>query len=244
MKFKILILFSFIFFLIGCSQSVVLYRQNNLPASLPENKNDFNLSAHYGTNGFNFNSSYSLINHIELGVSGTYLRSKVTNDVDMPEYKDYNFYKYGESWLGYYTVLNENIFLEFLNGFGTGKALTNVYKNGIDFKEHLYENKGTGLFRKYFSQINLGTKNQGIEYGFCIRASYIDFYKLEIFSEGNYYDLNNLKNESLYLEQSIFGRVGGEVIKLQVQLGFAYSLKEVDYDFKSFIISIGSVINF
>lgn len=243
MKFKILILSSFIFLFIGCSQSVVLYRQNNLPSSLPEKKNDFNLSAQYGTNGFNFNSSYSLINHFELGVSGTYLRSKTSSEVNAPNYEDYNFYKYGEAWFGFYNSFKENFFLEFLNGFGTGKSITNVYTNGIDLKQSVYENKGNGLFRKYFSQINLGTKNQGIEYGFCIRASHINFYKLEIFSEGNTYDPNNLKNESTYLEQSVFARVGGKVLKFQVQSGFAYTLKEVDYDFKSFIISIGMFLS-
>ncbi|GAB6281464.1 MAG: hypothetical protein STSR0008_02040 [Ignavibacterium sp.] len=239
MKFKILILSSCIFLFIGCSQSVVLYRQNNLPSSLPEKRNDFNLSAQYGTNGFNFNSSYSLIKHFEFGLSGTYLRSKTSKEESASNHKNYNFYKYGEAWVGFYNSFNENIFFEFLNGFGAGKSITHVYTTGIDFKESVYENKGNGLFRKYFAQFNLGTKNQGIEYGFCIRTSYIDFYKLEIFSEGNTYDPNNLKNESTYLEQSVFTRFGGKVLKFQIQSGFAYTLKEIDYDFKSFIITFG-----
>ena len=249
MKKTILIL-GIALFVQGC-RSALLYTTNNIPIPLVKKQGETQFSGQYGTNGKSFNLVASPLEHISLSIAGNY--DNVTLNSDIPDIKleDKSSHNYTEVALGYFDDVSESIISEAFVGYGQGDANDEYYqrKNIGSFFSSKYVFSRThafGKYEKYFMQINLGKKNELFTTGFALRFSYVNFFELtKIHAPHSNFPLIDepptfpAKRATLFFEPAIFAKFGGKNIQLEIEVMFPHAQKDVDYDYKSYLIATG-----
>ncbi len=140
----------------------VLYAPMTPNVPLMEDRNEFQVEAGIATDGASFKTAYSPVNHFAIQLNGQ------------------SGFVHGRRWeisgaLGTYFVLADMVHLELFGGYS--------YAN-VSFSQSAPDDaynpltSAAGYYHKPFGQFDIGvsSKSKGFYGGFCIRASYMDFY--------------------------------------------------------------------
>jgi|GEM_PF-2242676 len=225
-------------FLTGCDSSL-LYLSNNVPIPLIKKQRETQFAGHYGTNGVNFQVVTSPVDNFAIAIAGTNLEQKQQSFSDKPEYHDILTHKYLEGELGYYFNATEEYSYEFFGGYGKGSGTDVNYSQGF-LGSSVNESNSGGKYEKYFVQGNFGKQSEFYISGFGLRVSYIRFSELYHYYNQSPKSVN--KNEGLFVEPTLFAKVGPKYLKIELQVIFPYPMKDVDFDYKGTIISLGARI--
>lgn len=232
---RIFILIGLALLLQGC-RAALLYTSNNIPIPLLKEQKETQIAGEYGMNGTNFNLVASPFENVAISLSGIYNKTTKKSQVSENGYEDKTSHNYSEGAIGYYQQQNEKYITELYIGYGRGNGSDMNYEQYI-FENKVHSNLSFGKFEKYFFQANYGSRDKNFAVGFALRFSYLNFYQLVKVNDGVIKYPS--KREALFIEPAIFGRVGGENIQLEVQVLFPYAQKDIDFDYKGFIISTG-----
>ncbi len=246
---KIMIVLSLLF-LNGC-RSALLYTTNNIPVPLIQNQGETQISGQYGTNGKSFNLVSSPLENISVSIAGNYDNVSVNSNIPDKNLEDTNTHNYTEVAVGYYDDLSESILGEAFAGYGLGDAKDEYYERhqtgGIFSSKYNYSlDRAFGKYEKYFLQANLGKKNGVYTTGFAIRVSYVNFFEIIKYHDvGINFPLNEgvptfpSKTSAVFFEPTIFAKIGGKNLQLEVEVMFPYTQKDIDFDYKGYLIATG-----
>ena len=232
---RIFILLVLALFSHGC-RTALLYTSNNLPTPLMKEERETQFSGAYGMNGVNFNLAASPLENIAISISGNFDKTTKKSQISKNGYDDSYRHTYSEGAVGYYQQLDEKFITEFYVGYGRGDASDKNYEQYF-LSSTVHENFSTGKFEKYFLQTNFGSKYNNMTAGFAIRLSYLAFYQLVKENDGIV--TYPSKKEALFFEPALFGSFGGKNVQFEIQLLFPYAQKDIDFDYKGFILSTG-----
>jgi len=247
---KIVLLLSVIVLFHGC-RSALLYTTNNIPIPLVKKQGETQISGQYGTNGKSFNLVSSPLKNISVSIAGNYDNVTVNSNIEDKNLEDKNTHNYTEVAIGYYDDLSESIMGEAFVGYGLGDANDDYYEQhqtgGIfSSKYSITRDRAFGKYAKYFLQANLGKKNEVFTTGFAIRVSYVNFFEMTKFhDEGANLPLNEgsptfpSKRAAVFFEPAIFAKIGGKNLQLEVEVMFPYTQKDIDFDYKGYLIATG-----
>lgn len=247
---KIVLLLTVIVLFHGC-RSALLYTTNNIPIPLVKKQGETQISGQYGTNGKSFNLVSSPLKNISVSIAGNYDNVTVNSDIEDKNLEDKNTHNYTEVAIGYYDDLSESIMGEAFVGYGLGDANDDYYEQhqtgGIfSSKYSITRDRAFGKYAKYFLQANLGKKNEVFTTGFAIRVSYVNFFEMTKFhDEGANLPLNEgsptfpSKRAAVFFEPAIFAKIGGKNLQLEVEVMFPYTQKDIDFDYKGYLIATG-----
>jgi len=197
------------------------------------------ISAAYGANGTNFNIVVSPTDNFAVSVSRNY--GKVSNESfsDPKGYTDMNTHSYTEGAVGYYDHFNGNFIFEAYAGLGRGEGKDQYYRDeGPWFGAPIIrEYLSSGKFEKYFVQANIGTRDEHVATGFALRISKVNFLQLTKMKEGISEDIS--KKQALFFEPAFYGRFGSGMINAEIEIVLPYTQNDIDFDYRTFIISVG-----
>lgn len=177
------------------SCSTVLYNANqpSTPLFKDIKKQQVKAEAGFSTAGLEVKAFYSPFNHLGIILNGSFLKSNSR--------KQY----FREAGAGYYGNFNDSFVYEVYTGYGfaTSSDSSSLYVDNINLGETSY-----GEFNRWFLQGNAGFVSENFEGGIAIRFSNVVFNVL--YKNDKY--LQNVS--SMFLEPSVFGKVGSKNVKL------------------------------
>ncbi|MCK9425826.1 MAG: hypothetical protein M0Q21_07310 [Ignavibacteriaceae bacterium] len=219
----------------GC-RSALLYTTNSIPVPLIQNQGETQISGQYGTNGKSFNLVSSPLKNISVSIAGNYDNVTKKSEISEKDLEDKNSHKYTEVAVGYSDFLSETFIGETFAGYGRGEAKDQYFEQ-YAFSSKIHENLAEGKYEKYFIQGNLGQRKSDFATGFALRLSYVSFFELMKIKDG----VNSFPSskEFLIFEPAIFAKIGGKNLKLEVEVIFPYTAKDIDFDYQSLVISAG-----
>ena len=231
---KILIILSIVF-LNGC-RSALLYTTNNIPVPLVQNQGETQISGQYGMNGKSFNLVSSPLKNISVSIAGNYDNVTEKSEISEKDLEDKNSHKYTEVAVGYSDFVSETYIGEAFAGYGRGESKDQYFEQ-YAFSSKIHENLAEGKYEKYFIQGNLGQTKSNLTTGFALRLSYVSFFELMKIKDGAT-SFPSVK-EFMIFEPAIFAKIGGKNLKLEVEVMFPYTARDIDFDYQNLVISAG-----
>ena len=246
---KILLALSVAILYQGC-RSPLVYITNNIPIPLIERVGETQMAGQYGTNGKSFNLVSSPLDYVSISIAGNYDNATVNSGIPDKKLENNNIHNYTEVAVGYYGVPSDSYIGEVFAGYGWGDGKDDYYEQNSSFlfgsNLVVHHDISYGKYEKYFLQANLGKKNNLFTTGFALRLSYVNFYELtKIHEEGATLPLNQRsptfpsKKEALFFEPTFFAKISGKNVELEIEVMFPYTSKDIDFDYKSYLISTG-----
>lgn len=246
----IIVVLSVIVLFHGC-RSALLYTTNNIPIPLVKTQGETQISGQFGTNGKSFNLVSSPLKNISVSIAGNYDNVTVNSDIPDKNLENKNMHNYTEIAVGYYDDIAESIMGEAFLGYGQGDAKDDYYERhqtgGLFSSKYSFtRDRASGKYDKYFLQANLAKKNEVFTTGFAIRVSYVNFFELTKYHDvGANFPLTEgvqtfpSKRGAVFFEPAIFAKIGGKNVQLEVELMFPYTQKDIDFDYKGYLIATG-----
>lgn len=219
----------------GC-RSALLYTTNNIPIPLVEKRGETQISGQYGMNGKSFNLVASPLNNISVSIAGNYDDVSSKSEISDKTLEDKNSHKYMEVAFGYSDILSETFIGEIFTGYGRGESKDQYFEE-YAFSSKIHENFAEGKYEKYFIQGNLGQRKSVLTTGFALRLSYVSFFELLKIKDG-VTSFPSAK-EFMIFEPAIFAQLGEKNLKFEIEVMFPYTNKDIDFDYKSLVISAG-----
>lgn len=219
----------------GC-RSALLYTTNNIPVPLVQKQGETQISGQYGTNGKSFNLVASPLKNISISIAGNYDNVSSKSEISDKALEDKKSHKYTEVAVGYSDFVSETFIGEAFAGYGRGGSKDQYFEQ-YAFSSKIHENLAEGRYEKYFIQGNLGQRKSDFTTGFALRLSYLSFFELMKIKDG----VTSFPsvNEFMIFEPAIFAKIGGKNLKLEVEVMFPYTAKDIDFDYQSLVISAG-----
>lgn len=225
---KIVFIISSLALVVFTASCVPVYTPNVVNAPLLTQKGEANISGHVGTNGFDFQSSFSLTPNIALMANGSFFRS------NYEETNDYEEHYFGEGGIGWYKSLGQAGRLEAFAGYGYGKSKAEDEWYFLGPQTEISE----AYYHRFFIQTDLGATLDFFDGGIAFRGCCLLFHK---------YIHNNLNyggNDAyFFLEPVLFGRIGWKQVKMQMQMGLSFCLAREPIEYFPFLLSFGIHIN-
>lgn len=218
----------------GCAP---VYTPSARHTHLLDEKGEASAAVYTGTNGVDIQGAYAFSDH--WGMLGAASFGKQEDDDGNKNSLDSDYHKhaYGELGATYFTKIGKIGRFEGLAGFGLGSGESvNNYK--VLSSQEL---KATGSYNKAFLQGNIGLETGIVETGLALRLSQVSFSDFEV--SGTSYD--NGLSSGTFVEPAAFARLGWELVKLELQLGFNAPLQDdLRYDYDGISASLGLQFNF
>lgn len=221
--------FALVAMVIGCTP---IYVPNVVNIPLNSNKGDVTAGLYTGTCGYDLQFNYAVSDHIAVMLNGSYGKNSPEND-SLPN--DYYKHVFGEAGAGYFTKFGSTGRFEAYGGMGTGYGTAN---NNYLFigAQSVY---ATGYYNRLFAQVNIANVTEFVDEGFCLRATYVNFFKYT-YSSTDY----KHSNDQIFIEPVGFARFGWRYVKFESQIGFAIPVGNKSFDdYQPFIFNFGLVFN-
>ena len=225
---KIILIASNLILFCSCN---IYYLPNTRSIPMFEKKKELQTSASV-IGGLNFQSAYSLPNHLGIIANGLYYSSQTNTSSAL-----INYYEGG---LGYYSNNSQTNFAVF-GGYGVGKMDVNNSNNNF-----YYNDPAHGQYQKFFIQPGYSFKEKNFWYGAVLRISYVDFSNLTSYDTGQPLSLTN--NRIVFFEPAAMCRFNYKKIFATAQGGVNYQAFGIDgkigYLPFQYAIGVGLKLNF
>jgi hypothetical protein len=243
-KSSLLICGSTIIFLYlqGCVPCYYAPSSQNVP--LLQEQKDFNLSGAFKvgslTTGCEFQTAVAATDHLGVIANYSYYtgRQSMVDESKLSDSKS-NMLEIG---LGYYMPFGEKYVFETYGGYGTANIKTahDSYQESMGSKVHSWS---------LFIQPSIGYHRPHAEMAFSTRLRMLDFNKLSFDSYQNGMPDDRLSYlvsmpMTFCVEPAFTLRVGGEMVKFQMQVGISAPITNIDYlEYDPFNFNFGLIFN-
>jgi len=231
-----------IYFLNSCAPCYYAPSAQNVP--LLQEKKDFRASGSFKLGGYtmgcDFQGAVAATNHLGIMLNYSYFtgRKSLIDETKLSDSRS-NMVEFG---LGYYTPLSDKFVFETYGGYGTANIKTS--------HDSYLEYKGSTVHSwSLFIQPTIGMHKKNVELAYSTRFRMLDINRVEF----DYYtngqpdeDLTDLESlpMSYFMEPAFTFRVGGEYVKYQMQVGFAFPLSNPgNLEFDPFNVNFGLIFS-
>lgn len=222
--------------LLACNATI--YVPNSINTPMLKERNQLNLSAHYGVNDFEVQSAFALSNHIGLMYNHAFTKEKSSD-----EYVRQNVNEVG---LGLYKAFPKGLIMEIYGGYGY--ASMHSYSETGDLPpifpiktkaDNELSDKMVGDYEKYFIQPTIGVSRSGISVALSGRVSRIKYIDYEWMNPSNW------DAHGDFFEPALTVKIGNKV-KIVGQIGLSFSMNdnfgEYDYRIGSLGVEVSDIL--
>lgn len=244
---RLLIIAYLSLFLSGCVTTKV-YDLAVPPINLTKETDRFYALGAYGTNGFSINAGAVLKPPFQVAGSITMNRTKGNSEEPhgsiLDDYKNSYSSDVYEIMAGAFFPIDQEGVFEIFAGTGKGRGEDYTYNGELwNGKSTVLLKSSKGDYDKYFLQVNIGGRKEKFVYGMAFRANQITFTNYERWHSKRGLEFKGVP-EGLIWEGTVFGRLGGDVLKLGFSATYAYSQQTLDFYYSSFSAAFVMYLSF
>ncbi len=191
----------------GCAEDYVPSKVNT---PLLSRSNEFQAKATVGTSGADLQTAYSPVKHVGIMLNGNLSSRGGTLKTE------HHNHQYIEAGVGYYYPFNVKYRFEIFGVYGIGEIESYSFKSNYI--------SGFSDVNKFFIQPAIGIVNPGFEVGFASRFGVLNITNSspDITNSGNYYPV---------IETALTAKMGIQLIKPVIQIGYSFVLISKDNAF-------------
>ncbi len=200
------------------------YVPNKVNAPLLTNKGELQVSANFGTSGFDPQLAYAVTDNIALMANGSFMNTTSDTSSSSDFYHKHTFFELGP---GYYRNLRNGFKFETFTGIGFGKVSS-------EYDNNLWSNKTEVNITRFFLQPSFGYTSKVLDIGISARLVFVNLVQ------------SSINNAGILLEPVLTAKLGWDHIKITGQLGLAYPVNEskIHFPYQPGLFSLGLQGNF